>query len=91
MIVLKILALEGFQFIWGSVPCYMPWSSTEILVKGCIVAMKLFIPGNLASYDMSRTSKKIISLQKLYCFFKVLFMLRILLETLDMVVLRSPL
>ena len=32
---------------------------------------------------MSRTSQEIISLQKLYCFFKLLFLLRILLRTSD--------
>ena len=37
---------------------------------------------------MSQTSQEIIYLQKLYCFFKVLFLLRILLRTLDMVLLR---
>ena len=40
---------------------------------------------------MSRTSKDILSLQKLYYFFDVLFLLRILLRTLDMVVLEDSL
>ena len=44
---------------------------------------------NLASYYMSWTSKEIIFLQKLYCCFEVFFLLRILLRTLDMVVIEE--
>ena len=41
--------------------------------KGCIVALKFSYLSNLAGYDMSRNSEEIISLQKLYCFFKFVF------------------
>ena len=45
---------------------------------------------NLACYYMPKTSKKIIFLQALYYIFEVLFLLRILLRTLNMVALEEP-
>ena len=45
---------------------------------------------NLACYYMPKTLKKIIFLQKLYYFFEVLFLLRILLRALNMVALEEP-
>ena len=89
--VLKILALRALQFIWGvssslhAMKFYRNLSVTKVV----------FLPSNflinLASYYMSQTSKEIIFLQKLYCFFfwgfvlfEVLY-LRILLRTLTVV------
>ena len=89
MMVLKILALGGFLFNWGVstslhvIKFYRNLSQTKVV----LLPWNFLTLRNLASYDMSRTSKEIISLQKLYCFFKVFLLLRILLRTLDMIVL----
>ena len=96
--VLKILALGVFQFIywdWGgevSTSLHAMNSYRNLsLTKVVLLPWNFLSLRNLASDYMSWTSQEIISLQKLYCFFKVLFLLRILLRTLGMVFLRSPL
>ena len=89
--VLKVLALSRFQFIWGIgtslhvLNFYRNVSLTKVL----LLPLNFLSLRNLASYYMSRTSKEIVSLQKLCFFFEVLFLSRILLRTLDMVVLEE--
>ena len=45
------------------------------LTKVVLLPRNVLFLRNLASYYMSRTYKEVISLQKLYCLFKVLFLL----------------
>ena len=73
MMVLKISALGGFQFNWGVSTSLHVMKFYKNLSQKMVVLLpwNFLTPRNLASYDMSRTSKEIISLQKLYCFFKV--------------------
>ena len=56
------------------------------LIKVVLLPWNFLSLRNLASHYMSWSSKEIISLQKLYCCFEVVFLLKILLRTLDMVV-----
>ena len=88
---LKILGLEGFQFIWGvsTLLHALNYYRNRSMTKVVLLPWNLLSLRNLASHYMSWTSKEMISLQKLYCCFKVLFLLRILLRTLDMVVLEE--
>ena len=87
--VLKILALRGFQFIlaFSTSLQAMNFYRNLTLTKVALLSLNFLSLSNLAFYYMSQTSKEIISFQKLCCFFEVLFLLRILLWTLDMVVL----
>ena len=62
---------------------YINLSQTKVV----FLPLNVLTLRNLASYDMWRTSKEIISLQKLDCFLKVFLLLRIVLRALDMVVL----
>ena len=91
--VLKILALGEFQFIWRVSTSLHATKFYRNLIQTKVVLLpwKFLTLRDLAYYNMSRTSKKIISLQMLYCFFKFFFLLKTLLKNLDMVVLRSPL
>ena len=82
---LKILALGGFQFIWGvSTSLHaMKFYRNLIHTKVVLLPWNFLTLRSLTSCDMSRSSKEIISLKKLYCFFKGFFLLRILLGILD--------
>ena len=60
------------------------------LTKIVLLAWNFLFLMNLACYYMPKTFKKIIFLQKLYYFFEVLFLLRILLRALNMVALEEP-
>ena len=59
------------------------------LIKVALLPWNFLSFRNLAFYYMSWTSKEIIFLQKLHCCFEVFFLLRILLRTLDMVVIEE--
>ena len=86
-----ILGLAAFQFIWGSqyfTTCH------EFLQKSCsdkvlLLPWNFLSLRNLASHYMSWTSKEMIFLQELFCCVEVFFLLRILLRTLDMIVLEN--
>ena len=86
-----ILGLAAFQFIWGSqyfTTCH------EFLQKSCsdkvlLLPWNFLYLRNLASHYMSWTSKEMIFLQELFCCVEVFFLLRILLRTLDMIVLEN--
>ena len=79
--VLKILALGGFQFIlaFSTSLQAMNFYRNLTLTKVVLLSLNFHSLSNLAFYYMSQTSKEIISFQKLSCFFEVLFLLRILL------------
>ena len=82
--VLKILALGGFQRVSTSLHAmnfYRNLSLTRVL----LLPWNFLFLRNLASYYMSPTAKEFMSLQTLYCIFEILFLLQILLRTLDMV------
>ena len=67
----------------------MSWTSTEISVCQSSVSLKFLSLRNLAPHYNSWTSKEILALQKLYCYFEGFYLLGILLRTWDMVVLEE--
>ena len=100
MVLKKLQDWEDYSLFggWGgggevSTPLHAMNVMPEILVWQrlyCCLEIFFLLGIQLPKY-ISRSSQDIISLQKLYCFFKILILIRILLRTLDMVVLRSPL
>ena len=86
-----ILGLAAFQFIWGGqyfTTCHeflqKSYSDKALLLPWNFLSFR-----NLASHYISWTSKEMISLQELFCCVEVFFLLRILLRTLDMIVLEN--
>ena len=67
------LLLGGFQFTLGFITSLHAMKFYKNLNQTKVLPSNFLTLKNLTSYDMSRTSKEIISLQRLCCFFKGFF------------------
>ena len=89
---LKMLGLGGPSLFGGG---FSTWLHTMNFYRNLNLTKVVLFPWNflslknLAPHDMPWTSKKILTLEKLYYCFEVFFLLEILLRTLDMVVLEG--